>query len=251
MTHPDTPVTEDDLQAWVDDFLSPERRQEVDIWLERHPDARQRVTAWRQERDGLRAALDTDLREPIPARFDISRLKERRGRRFSLPQMAASIAFALSIGLGGGWFLRDRQVPVGLASVEQEAAMVQAASKGGATAKGSVAQLAAWGGSVLGRPVQPPDLSTAGYQLTGGQLVTTDHGPACLFFYTNDRGVRLSLFVRPMYRVDVTAPMRPMRHVPGYLWAQDGLGVSLVSDAPIAGLHGLANHARDLMGEPS
>ncbi|GBQ04829.1 hypothetical protein AA14362_0139 [Acetobacter cerevisiae DSM 14362] len=45
--------------------------------------------------------------------------------------------------------------------------------------------------------------------------------------------------------------MRPMRHVPGYLWAQDGLGVSLVSDAPIAGLHGLANHARDLMGEPS
>lgn len=251
MTRPDTPVTEDDLQAWVDDFLPPDRRRDVDIWLDNHPEAQQRVRAWRQERDGLRAALDTDLRQPVPARFDLARLRERRVRRFSLPQMAASIAFALSLGLGGGWFLRDRQVPVGLASVEQEAAMVQEAGKGSAIAKGNATQLAAWGESVLGRPVQPPDLSSAGYQLSGGQLVTTDHGPACLFFYTRDGGVRLSLFVRPMYRVDVTAPMRPMRHVPGYLWAQGGLGVSLVSDAPVPGLHGLASHARDLMGEPS
>ncbi|GBQ05808.1 anti-sigma factor family protein [Acetobacter cerevisiae] len=165
MTHPDSPVTEDDIHAWVDNFLSPERRQQVDLWLESHPEARHRVMAWRQERDGLRAALDTDLREPIPARFDIARLRERRVRRFSLPQMAASIAFALSIGLGSGWFLRDRQVPVGLASVEQEAAMVQAAGKGSTIAKGSVAQLAAWGGSVLGRPVQPPDLSNTNHCL--------------------------------------------------------------------------------------
>nr|WP_298794604.1 anti-sigma factor [uncultured Acetobacter sp.] len=251
MTRPDRPVTEDDLQAWVDDFLSPECRRKVDVWLESHPEARQRIMAWRQERDGLRTALDTELREAMPSRFDIGRLRARRFTRFSMPQMAASVVFALSLGLGGGWFLRDRQVPVGLASVEQEAAIVQGAGKGSTIARGSVAQLAAWGGSVLGRPVQPPDLSTAGYQPAGGQLVTTDHGPACLFFYTNDRGVRLSLFVRPMYRVDVTAPMRPMHHMPGYLWAQDGLGVSLVSDAPISGLHMLANHARDLMGEPS
>lgn len=247
MTRPDRPVTEDDLQAWVDDLLSPERRRTVETWLDSNPDARTRVTAWRAERDLLRGAMDAELRQPVPARFDIARLKQRRVGRFSMPQMAASVALALSLGLGGGWMLRDREVPLGLASVEQEATIVHDAGKGSTITAGNVAQLAAWGGRMLGRPVRPPDLSAAGYQLTGGQLVTTDHGPACVFFYKDGNGSRISLFVRPMYGHDMTAPMRPMRRIPGYIWAQDGLGVSMVADTPDGDLHRLANHARDLM----
>lgn len=81
--------------------------------------------------------------------------------------------------------------------------------------------------------------------------MTTDHGPACVFFYNDDSGARISLFVRPMYGVDVTAPMRPMHHLPGYLWAQNGLGVSMVADTSISSLHALADHARDLMAKAS
>lgn len=249
MTRPDRPVTEEDLQAWVDDLLSPERRRTVETWLDTNPDARTRVTAWRAERDLLRATMDTELRQPVPARFDITRLKQHRVGRFSMSQMAASVALALSLGLGSGWMLRDREVPLGLASVEQEATIVHDAGKGSTIAAGNVAQLAAWGGRTLGRPVHPPDLSAAGYQLTGGQLVTTDHGPACVFFYKDGNGSRISLFVRPMYGHDMTAPMRPMRRIPGYIWAQDGLGISMVADMPDGDLHRLANHARDMMGE--
>lgn len=83
----------------------------------------------------------------------------------------------------------------------------------------------------------------------GGQLVTTDHGPACVFFYKDGNGSRISLFVRPMHGHDMTAPMRPMRRIPGYIWAQDGLGISMVTETPDRDLHRLANHARDLMGE--
>ena len=75
MTQSDRPVTEDDLQAWVDGFLSPERLRTVETWLESHPDARRRVTAWRMERDALRMGLDQELGEAVPARFDLSRLK--------------------------------------------------------------------------------------------------------------------------------------------------------------------------------
>lgn len=251
MTQPDRPVTEDDLQAWVDGFLSPERLRTVENWLDSHPETLRRVMAWRNEREALRTGLEPELREPVPARFNISNLRQRRGMHSNRPRMAASIALALSVGFGSGWFLRDRRVPVGLAAVEQEATIVREASKGSTMTESNVAQLAAWGGKALGRPVQPPDLSAAGYHLVGGQLVTTDHGPACVFFYNDDSGARISLFVRPMYGVDVTAPMRPMRHLPGYLWAQNGLGVSMVADTSMSSLHALADHARDLMAKAS
>lgn len=251
MTRPDRPVTEDDLQAWVDEHLSPERRRTVEAWLDANPDARRRVTAWRTERNLLRTAMDVDLRQPVPTRFDIAHLKQRGGRHFSTPQMAASVVLALSVGLGGGWLLRDRERPLGLASVEQEATIVHDAGKGSTIAEGNVAQLAAWGGRTLGRPVRPPDLSAAGYHLTGGHLVTTDHGPACVFLYRDENGARISLFVRPMYGRDMTAPMRPMRHMPGYIWAQDGLGISMISDSSVRNLHILANRARDLMAGTS
>lgn len=247
MTQSDRPVTEDDLQAWVDGFLPPERLRTVETWLESHPDARRRVTAWRAERDALRAGLDRELRGVVPARFEISRLKQRRSGPSGIPRLVASVALALSIGFGSGWFVRDRSVPVGLAAVEQEAAIVRDASKGSTITESNVAELAAWGGRILGRPVRPPDLSAAGYHLVGGQLVTTDHGPACVFFYRDESDARISLFVRPMYGVDVTAPMRPMRHVPGYLWAQNGLGISMVADTSMSSLHTLADQARDLM----
>nr|WP_220572353.1 anti-sigma factor [Gluconobacter oxydans] len=251
MTQPDRPVTEDDLQAWVDGFLSPERLRTVETWLESHPETLQRVMAWRHERDALRAGLDPEFGQPVPARFNISNLRQRRAIPSNIPRRAASIVLALSIGFGSGWFLRDRRVPVGLAAVEQEATIVREASKDSTITQSNIAQLAAWGGKMLGRPVQPPDLSAAGYQLAGGQLVTTDHGPACVFFYKDASGARISLFVRPMYNVDVNAPMRPMRHLPGYLWAQNGLGVSMVADTSTSSLHILADHARDLMAKAS
>ncbi|GAA4477172.1 anti-sigma factor family protein [Gluconacetobacter asukensis] len=247
MTLPERPVTEDDLHAWVDDLLSPERRRTVDAWLATNPEAQRHIAAWRRERDLLSAAMDAELQDPVPARFDVARLRQRRPQRISTPQMAASVVLALAAGLGGGWLLRDRYVPIGIASVEQEAAMLQDARVSVAVTGGDTVQLAAWGSRALGRSVRPPDLSAAGYNLTGGQLVTTDHGPACLFFYRDGDGTQISLFVRPMHGKDMTAPMRPMRRTPGYVWAQDGLGISMMADTPVSGLHALADRARELM----
>ena len=43
--------------------------------------------------------------------------------------------------------------------------------------------LVRWLSNRLNRPIAPPDLSVAGYQLLGGRLVATGHGPAALFIY--------------------------------------------------------------------
>lgn len=145
MTQPDRPVTEDDLQAWVDGFLSPERLRTVESWLENHPDTLPRVMAWRNERDALHAGLEQALRQPVPARFNITHLRQRKAVRSNMPRMAASIVLAVSVGFGGGWFMRDRRVPVGLAAVEQEATIVRDAGKESMITEGNIAQLAAWG----------------------------------------------------------------------------------------------------------
>lgn len=102
MTRPDRPVTEDDLHAWVDELLSPERLRIVENWLDANPEERQRVMTWRRERNLLRSALDADVQPPVAPRFNNPRRQQSKLRYFNAPQMAASIALALFIGLGEG-----------------------------------------------------------------------------------------------------------------------------------------------------
>ncbi|NLI26382.1 MAG: anti-sigma factor, partial [Acetobacter sp.] len=97
MTQPDHFVTEDDLHAWVDELLSPERLRIVETWLDANPEVRQRVMTWRKERSLLRAALGADLESPVSERFDNLQIHKSKLRYFNAPQMAASIALALSI----------------------------------------------------------------------------------------------------------------------------------------------------------
>ena len=41
------PITEDDLHAYADQLLEPERRAQVAAYLEAHPDVAKRVAAFR------------------------------------------------------------------------------------------------------------------------------------------------------------------------------------------------------------
>jgi anti-sigma factor RsiW len=75
--------------------------------------------------------------------------------------------------------------------------------------------------------------------------VATSHGPAVLFMYDDDHGVRLVLLSRPM-ALSENAPMAPHSHgsVRGFTWADKGVGYSLVGPAPPEVLHPLADEVR-------
>ncbi len=79
----------------------------------------------------------------------------------------------------------------------------------------------------------------------GGRVVPTEHGPAAMVMYDDDRGTRLVLLARPM-AVDQNAPMSPHAQggVSGFAWADRGLGYSLVGSAPANALHPIADDAR-------
>ena len=60
------PITEDDLNAFVDQRLDPGRQAEVAAYLSAHPEIAARVEGYGRQRDQLRNLLMPIGEEPIP-----------------------------------------------------------------------------------------------------------------------------------------------------------------------------------------
>ena len=247
------PITEDDLHAYVDRALEPERRAEVASYLDNHPDVAKRIAAFSGQRELLRAALAPTADEPVPAGLNLARIIENRRRRPSRLSWAIAAMLLLSIGGLGGWAVRGalEASPSGVTALALEAAdsyNVYAPDhvRPVEMRASDSAQLVQWVGSRLRQPVKVPDLAASGYRLMGGRLVATSHGPAAMFMYDDDHGSRIVLLTRPMSSADQNAPMtgHSKGDVAGFAWADGGIGYSLVGQAPVESLRPIANEVR-------
>lgn len=245
------PITEDDLHAYVDRVLEPERQAEVASYLAEHPDVARRVSAFSDQRNLLRAALAPIADEPLPPQLNLSRMIESRRRRWPV-WWAVAAMLMLSFGGVGGWVIRGslQASPVGLAALAQEAAdsyKVYAPDRVRPVEMRATdsAQLVQWVSNRLKQPVTLPDLTGSGYRLMGGRLIATSHGPAAMFMYDDDRGDRLVVLTRPM-KSEQSAPMAPHSggDVSGFAWADGGMGYSLVGQAAAEALKPIANEVR-------
>lgn len=88
------PVTEAELQAWVDGRLAQERRADIDRYLEHHPQEAARLRAYRQQNVALRSLYSPVMDEAIPRGM----LRPRGWQRYGWPlrRYAASVALMLS-----------------------------------------------------------------------------------------------------------------------------------------------------------
>jgi anti-sigma factor RsiW len=247
------PITEDDLHAYVDRVLEPERQAEVAAYLGDHPDVAKRVAVFTDQRDLLRAALAPIAEEPLPPQLNLSRIVEQHARRPSVVRWAMAAMLLLTIGGLGGWAVRGalQASPEGLVALAQEAAAsydVYAPDRirPVEVRASDAAQLVEWVSGRLHRPVKVPDLTNSGYRLMGGRLVATEHGPAAMFMYDDDHGSRLVVLTRTMSSADQNAPMTPRSQgdIGGLTWADDGVGYSLVGHAAPETLRPIANEVR-------
>lgn len=204
---PMPPITEDDLQGYVDSALPPARHAAVEEHLARHPDDAERVRAYRTQKQALRSLFDPVLDEPLPDRLRELTVRLRPASaaapsRWSLQRVAASIAIAL-IGAGGGWLARgpgvDRPV-ASVAALPRQAAVAHAVFTPDVRRPVEVGaehedQLVAWLSKRLGTPVRPPHLQAVGFELVGGRLLPGNAGPVAQFMYQDGGGRRLTLYV--------------------------------------------------------
>ncbi|HSI39303.1 MAG TPA: anti-sigma factor [Xanthobacteraceae bacterium] len=117
---PGEPISDADLQAYVDDQLGVERRIDVEAYLSRHAEAATRVMADLRIRDELRLALADVPRRAAPLTVGAARRLEQglaRDRLFGRLQRAASIALLI----GAGWFAHAQFGPLGVSQVSAAA----------------------------------------------------------------------------------------------------------------------------------
>lgn len=246
------PITEEDLHAYVDRALAPERQAEVAAYLRNHPDIAKRIGAYSDQRDLLREALMPIAEEPLPQALNLARIIERRPRRLPPAWRAAAAAVLIAFGGLSGWLARGTMEgsPTGIAALDREAAYTYAVYASDhvrpVELRGpDTAQLTQWVSGRLHQPVKMPDLSASGYRLMGGRLVATPNGPAAMFMYDNDHDGRLVVFMRPM-RTDRTVPMKQNSesNVGGFTWIDRGMGYSLVGKPGNDNLRPIANEVR-------
>ena len=247
------PITEDDLQAYVDQALAPERRVEVASYLDDHPEVAGRVATFAAQREQLRGALAAIADEPLPSELNLSHVIERRKRRPLRAWGAVAALLLLGIGGLGGWTMRSMQQDgsSGLSALAQEAAYSYGVYAPDRVRPVEIrasdsAELTQWVSNRLNQPVKVPDLSVSGYRLMGGRLVATSHGPAAMFMYDDDHGDRLVVLTRPMNSGSRDAPTMPHASgdVAGFAWADRGMGYTLVGQLPGDTLKPIANEIR-------
>jgi len=110
------PITEADLEAYVEDQLPVARRIEVEAHLCRNPQEAVRVMADLRVRDELRLALAEMPRAPRMATMDAARRLERGLMRDLFFRQVRKVA-AVALLVGAGWFTHAEFGPFGVGKV--------------------------------------------------------------------------------------------------------------------------------------
>src|SRR3974377_1592201 len=100
-------VSEEELNAYVDNELPAGGCRVVEAWLSTHPDDAARVAAWRKQAELLCQRYGHLEYETPPPRFDLDRLTRRRYG--ALAAIAATVA-AFLIGAAAGWSVRGLEI---------------------------------------------------------------------------------------------------------------------------------------------
>ncbi|MDS6826899.1 hypothetical protein NXG22_30755, partial [Klebsiella pneumoniae] len=80
-----SPVSEDELNAYVDGELPADRREAVALWLAENPEQAAMVASWLAQAESIRARYGAVAEEPVPERLKIEnvmRLTRTGGRKW-------------------------------------------------------------------------------------------------------------------------------------------------------------------------
>jgi anti-sigma factor RsiW len=248
------PIGEEELHAYVDGQLPPERLDAVTRHLQAHPEAADRVAAFAAQRGMLRAALAPIAAEPVPPQLALQTLVvQRLAARRTVWRVAAAVVLAFGLGGAGGWLLRGPfggGPPNEITQLAREAIanhVVYTADRRRPTELGAEQRedLARWVSNRLNHRVAPPDMSGSGFHYMGGRLAATPQGPAGLFMYQNADSVRLTVFVLPMPHATDHGPRDvDVGRMAGCAWIDKGVGYTVVAPVSTDELHRLTEAVR-------
>jgi anti-sigma factor RsiW len=235
------PPSERDLHAYVDHQLSDADRRLVETFLATNAEISERVRAWQQDAQQLRAALGGALQQPANPELDPVLIRQRlkRQSRRHLAS-AAMLLIAVSIGGVGGWQARE------MAFVSTQAPMTDAiqayrliAQQGILPADYKVSDdgdMQVWLDRYFTKANRLPDLSDAGFKPVSGRLLSTEQGPAAMVIYEDPTGHKISFYVRPPGPKNYLLPRgsRSDGELQAEYWSGAGYNYAMVSPSDTA-----------------
>ena len=247
MNDSQSPVTEDELHAFVDGELPAERLAAVESWLAAHADDAARVAAWRAQADAIRARFGGAADEAVPARLQIERLL-RTGRNWRALAAAAAMA-AFVIGGAAGWIARSTTEAAAAAPTRHEQ-MTQEALAAHKLYIGEVrhpvevgateAHLLPWLSRRVSTTLRAPDLAAFDLKLLGGRLLPGVSGPAALFMFESGNGERITLYCSKIEEARSALRYSESGTIAAVHWVEGGYGFVVSGPAEKSRLKGIA-----------
>jgi anti-sigma factor RsiW len=246
------PIGEDDLHAYVDDQLDPDRRREVEAYLDANPEERRRITLLCSDTAALRDEAHARLLPPLPVRLRISEVRRLRKARHlnQLKQLAAGIVLlAAGIAIGTAidfrWAKDASRPPMAdamaayrvFASNPDNAVEIDAARTETLTHRIS---------DHLGRGLAIPNLSKVGLAFLGCRLLASDEGPGSMLIYSEPNGERVAVYVKTLAD-GRHSPFGSRRDgdVVAYYWFDGRLGYAVTGKAGSPIVSAAADTVRD------
>lgn len=241
------PVSESELQAYVDGWLDPARRPAVEAYLVERPDEADRLAAYRLQNEALRAALGAPASEDVPVRLLAAARRQAPRRDVLWLRRAAAAVLLLAAGFVAGWGVRGTPEPAGQASialVQQAAAAHRVYSvevRHPVEVRAGEKHLIAWLSKRVGTPIKAPDLSGQGFHLVGGRLLPTAKGSAAQLMYEDQAGRRVTAYMTANTSGGETAfRFAKEGRLAAFYWLEGPLGYALVGELSRAELIALA-----------
>jgi len=216
-----TPISEEELHAYVDGTLSDERRAQVERALEQNPELAARVSDYFSLNNLFHNRYDRVLSEPVPKRLQPPAPKRRWLDAANWPQfagMAAALVLGVGIGVGtqmGKDVPGTTASPLGMGSDHSDTRPVSADASDGLARQAAIAHVVympavqvpdsvgtdqdrdfvQWLSNKLGTDVHAPLLNKSGFELSGGRILPGADGPVAQFMYRGPGDERVTLCI--------------------------------------------------------
>ncbi|MCC6002383.1 MAG: anti-sigma factor [Pararhodobacter sp.] len=254
---------DDDLMAYVDGTLSPERMAQVEARLARDPEARAATASWRHHNNLIRQMaqtaddLPTDMRIAALERELAAKLQARKRRAFlmgpALGRIAASVLL-FTAGWGAHGLFSASTTMTGAAypqfvsaTMAGHYAMRQISMQQAEFQADEIDTALDWISAQMQRKIDSPELRRLGYEVESARLLSTDDGPLAIFYFRNEEGNSVTVSVTPhapdqpdyAYRV-VRLETESMAY-----WTESGLDYSVIGDVDVGQITTLAAAVRN------
>jgi anti-sigma factor RsiW len=224
----DSPVTEDELHAYIDGEIPADRRGAVEAWLASHPEDAARVAQWRAQADAIRARYGAVALEPMSSRFHLERLT-RQSRSWRAIAAAAVVVAFLAGGVVG-WMAHGASAAAPsrfdiftAQALDAHRVYVVEVRHPVEVTGAERPHLVQWLSKRLDYELRIPDLEPSGLKLVGGRLLPGPFGPAAFCMYEGPSGERFTI-----YYARTDSPQTAMRYQAGerfsaLYWVERGL----------------------------